>query len=71
VKEQVVGLDISPEALNGAKRLQASHKDINKVQFTLQDFFSYEPERPFELIFDYTYVLHCPRDHAFFMQSLI
>jgi 23S rRNA G2069 N7-methylase RlmK/C1962 C5-methylase RlmI len=51
----VVGLDISKTAVEKAKRHQeAKQVPASQADFIAADFFSWEPEAPFDVIFDYT-----------------
>ncbi|BFI32611.1 methyl halide transferase [Marchantia polymorpha subsp. ruderalis] len=52
---QVVGLDISETASSQAKKNAEQHPRGKWVQFIVDDFFTYTPESPFNLIFDYTF----------------
>eukprot|EP00475_Leptophrys_vorax_P017574 TRINITY_DN24204_c0_g1_i3.p1 TRINITY_DN24204_c0_g1~~TRINITY_DN24204_c0_g1_i3.p1 ORF type:complete len:260 (+),score=-0.05 TRINITY_DN24204_c0_g1_i3:47-781(+) len=51
----VTGLDISPVAVDRATKRMEGSPNAASVQFVCADFFAYQPERPFDAIFDYTF----------------
>ncbi|GAQ82794.1 thiol methyltransferase [Klebsormidium nitens] len=55
-ERHVVGLDISRTANEKAKRHQeAQQVPASQAEFVVADFFTWEPEAPFDVIFDYTF----------------
>lgn len=51
----VVGLDISDGALRIARELAAASSNAQWVEFVNADFYTWDPMKPFDLIFDYTF----------------
>ncbi|MEM9691358.1 MAG: methyltransferase [Myxococcota bacterium] len=60
---RVIGLDVAPTA---AERFQALRRereiDETRAGITIGDFFSFEPEAKFDLIWDYTFLCALPVD---------
>ncbi|XP_021752598.1 thiocyanate methyltransferase 1-like [Chenopodium quinoa] len=54
-QRNVVGLDLSEAAITKAKKLAASSANANSTTFIVDDFFTWQPNEPFELIFYYTF----------------
>lgn len=53
VDREVVGLDLSDEA---RKAFHAAHPELpGSVSYEVGDFFSFEPEEPFDFVWDYTF----------------
>eukprot|EP00898_Chlorokybus_atmophyticus_P004500 jgi/Chlat1/5050/Chrsp33S05052 len=53
---QAVGLDGAPSAIKKAEQLrQDAGLTADQAQFELADFFTYKPDAPFDVIFDYTF----------------
>ncbi len=57
IARHVVGLDVAPTA---AKRFDALRReegvDEDRATLRVDDFFTFEPEAPFDLIWDYTFL---------------
>lgn len=51
----VVGLDISDSAVKKATEWSSSLPNANNFTFLVADFFSWQPTKLFDLIFDYTF----------------
>uniref|UniRef100_A0A803M5J7 Methyltransferase domain-containing protein n=1 Tax=Chenopodium quinoa TaxID=63459 RepID=A0A803M5J7_CHEQI len=54
-ERNVVGLDLSEAAIAKAKKLAASSANANSTTFIVDNFFTWQPNEPFDLIFDYTF----------------
>eukprot|EP00249_Psilotum_nudum_P010239 c22417_g2_i1 orf=1-459(-) len=52
---QVIGLDISEQALKRARELAKFSPDGEWTEFLNADFYTWTPVEPFDLIFDYTF----------------
>ncbi|GAB5361503.1 hypothetical protein AAMO2058_000718600 [Amorphochlora amoebiformis] len=60
-KRYVVGMDISETAIKEAQAERREMKvDAKQVEFILGDFFKYEPDQSFDVIFDYTFLCAIP-----------
>ncbi|XP_047311094.1 probable thiol methyltransferase 2 [Impatiens glandulifera] len=51
----VVGIDISDKAIKKAIELSTSSPNVDCFTFLKEDFFSWQPDELFDLIFDYTF----------------
>ncbi|KAL6909541.1 hypothetical protein ACP4OV_001822 [Aristida adscensionis] len=51
----VVGLDVCDAAIQKAKQLSSSSPNDDFFAFVAADFFTWEPQEKFDLIFDYTF----------------
>jgi hypothetical protein len=55
--KRVVGLDVAPTASQRFERLRAERGiSAARAAIVIDDFFSFEPEGPFDLIWDYTFL---------------
>ncbi|RMG17721.1 MAG: methyltransferase domain-containing protein [Deltaproteobacteria bacterium] len=58
---EVVGLDLSPTARRLFERIRAERGiPPERARVETGDFFSFEPEAPFDLVFDYTFFCALP-----------
>lgn len=55
--ERVVGVDLAPTAKRAFDaNVQARGLDPSRTQYLVEDFFAFEPEAPFDLFWDYTFL---------------
>jgi hypothetical protein len=56
----VVGLDLAPVAKVRFEELAQHHPHRDQVDFVVGDAFAYTPTRPFDLVWDYTFLCALP-----------
>ncbi len=58
----VVGLDVAPLAKDRFDTLAQGHPHRDRVEFVVDDAFTYSPAAPFDLLWDYTFLCALPID---------
>ncbi|KAK8844828.1 hypothetical protein IAR55_006678 [Kwoniella newhampshirensis] len=60
---ETIGVDLAPTCVQAAKKWLASQPSTKgKSEIIVADFFEYDPEEKFDLIFDYTFLCALPPD---------
>lgn len=61
-ERSVVGLDLAPVAKTRFDTLAQTHPHREQVEFVVHDAFSYTPQAPFDLVWDYTFLCALPAE---------
>ncbi len=62
-QRNVIGMDIAPTAAKRFHSLREQHGlSTEQVDLLTEDFFTFEPKQPFDLIWDYTFLCAIPPD---------